>query len=115
MEAIEEETKEEARNLQIATRCVKAALLLSSLKSTMIRVSEARNNDQDKEEEKMRREMENIKVELVKERLKMKKIKLFGWMELIIPLILVVLICSFFMKRALDSFLFDDPSPFCDY
>ncbi|OMO94325.1 hypothetical protein COLO4_16404 [Corchorus olitorius] len=59
--------------------------------------------------------MENIKVELVKERLKMKKIKLFGSMELILPLILVVLISSFFMKRALDSFLFDDQSPFCDY
>ncbi|OMO93793.1 hypothetical protein CCACVL1_06348 [Corchorus capsularis] len=38
----------------------------------------------------MRREIEKLKVELVKKRLKMKKIELFGSIELILPLILVV-------------------------
>ncbi|OMO93791.1 hypothetical protein CCACVL1_06346 [Corchorus capsularis] len=115
MQGAEEESREEAPKVQIATLCARAALLLSSLKSTMIRGFEAAINDEIEEKEKMRREIEKLKVELVKERVKMKKIKLFGSMELILPLILVILISSFFMKRALDSFLLDDQSSFCDY
>ncbi|OMO94314.1 hypothetical protein COLO4_16413 [Corchorus olitorius] len=41
MEGAEEESREEARKLQIATRCARVALLLSSLKSTMTRGFEA--------------------------------------------------------------------------
>ncbi|XP_021285191.1 uncharacterized protein LOC110417261 [Herrania umbratica] len=112
MEGIEEKTRDEARKVQIAIRCAKAALLLSSLKSSVTRVFEAANNDEDEEKEKMRREIENLRVELVKERLKIKKIKLCGVMELILQLILVMLISSFFMKLAFDFFLFADESSF---
>lgn len=58
----------------------------------------------------MRREIENLKVELVKERLKMKKVKLCGLMELVLQIILVMLITGFFMKIAFDFFLIDDGS-----
>ncbi|KAK6246062.1 hypothetical protein QQP08_022729 [Theobroma cacao] len=112
MEGIEEKTRDEARKLLIAIRCAKAALLLSSLKSSVSRVFEAANNDEDEEKEKMRREIENLRVELVKERLKIKKIKLCGVMELILQLILVMLISSFHMTLAFDFFLCDDESSF---
>lgn len=61
----------------------------------------------------MRREIESLRVELVKERLKMKKIKFCGMVDLILQVILVMLISGFFMKLALDFFIFDDESFFC--
>ncbi|XWS15004.1 hypothetical protein CRYUN_Cryun35bG0057300 [Craigia yunnanensis] len=115
MEGTEGETKDGARKLQIAIRCAKAAFLLSSLKSSVNRVFEAANNDESEEKEKMRREIENLRVELVKERQKIKKVKFCGLMELILQVILVMLISSFFMKLALDIFHYDDESPFCNY
>ncbi|KAK9047444.1 hypothetical protein V6N11_053288 [Hibiscus sabdariffa] len=116
MEGTEVEARDEDRKLQIAVRGAKAALLLSSLKSSVDRVFEAANNDETETlvMEKMRREIESLKVELVKERLKIKKIKFCGSMELILQAILVMMIASFFTKLALD-FLFDDDFPFCDY
>ncbi|XVF39510.1 hypothetical protein PTKIN_Ptkin01aG0040400 [Pterospermum kingtungense] len=111
----ERETKDEARRLQIAIRCAKAAFLLSSLKSSVNRVFEAATKDESEDKEKMRIEIENLRVELVKERVKMKKVKLCGMMELVLQIILVMLITGFFMKIALDFFLFDDESPFCNY
>ncbi|XVE55495.1 hypothetical protein DITRI_Ditri03aG0163200 [Diplodiscus trichospermus] len=115
MEGTGGETKDGAPKLQLAIRCVKAAFLLSSLKSSVNSVFESANIEEIEEKEKMWREIENLRVELVKERLKIKKIKLCGLMELILQVILVMLISSFFMKLALDIFLFDDESPFCKY
>ncbi|KAK8580334.1 hypothetical protein V6N13_143445 [Hibiscus sabdariffa] len=116
MEGTEVEARDEDRKLQIAVRGAKAALLLSSLKSSVDRVFEAANNGETETlvMEKMRREIESLKVELVKERLKIKKIKFCGSMELILQAILVMMIASFFTKLALD-FLFDDDFPFCNY
>ncbi|XVF36718.1 hypothetical protein REPUB_Repub19eG0082200 [Reevesia pubescens] len=109
MEGTEGEGRDEDhRKLVIAIRCAKAALLLSSLKSTVNHVFQAANYDESEEKEKMRREIGNLRVELVRERVKMKNIKLCGVMELILQLILVMLISSFFTKIALDFFLFDD-------
>ncbi|MBA0808340.1 hypothetical protein Gohar_024088 [Gossypium harknessii] len=115
MEGTEVEGRDKDRKLQIAVRRAKAALLLSSLKSSVNRVFEAANNDKFKTQvkEKMRREIESLRVELVKERLKMKKIKFCGMVDLILQVILVMLISSFFMKLALDFFIFDDESFFC--
>ncbi|MBA0775435.1 hypothetical protein Gotri_010582 [Gossypium trilobum] len=113
MEGTEVEGRDKDRKLQIAVRRAKAALLLSSLKSSVNRVFEAANNDKFKVKEKMRREIESLRVELVKERLKMKKIKFCGMVDLILQVILVMLISSFFMKLALDFFIFGDESFFC--
>ncbi|KAG4147544.1 hypothetical protein ERO13_D05G229300v2 [Gossypium hirsutum] len=115
MEGTEVEGRDKDRKLQIAVRRAKAALLLSSLKSSVNRVFEAANNDKFKTQvkEKMRREIESLRVELVKERLKMKKIKFCGMVDLILQVILVMLISSFFMKLALDFFIFGDESFFC--
>ncbi|KAK5832105.1 hypothetical protein PVK06_015905 [Gossypium arboreum] len=115
MEGTEVEARDKDRKLQIAVRRAKAALLLSSLKSSVNRVFEAANNDECETQvkEKMRREIESQRVELVKERLKMKKIKFCGMVDLILQVILVMLISSFFMKLALDFFIFDDESFFC--
>ncbi|KAE8666806.1 hypothetical protein F3Y22_tig00112491pilonHSYRG00322 [Hibiscus syriacus] len=112
MEGTEVEARDEDRKLQIAVRSAKAALLLSSLKSSVDRVFEAAINDETETlvKEKMRREINSLKVELVRERLKIKKIKFCGVMELILQAILVMMISSFFMKLALD-----DDFPFCNY
>ncbi|XP_039041470.1 uncharacterized protein LOC120180153 isoform X2 [Hibiscus syriacus] len=110
MEGTEVEARDEDRKLQIAVRSAKAALLLSSLKSSVDRVFEAAINDETEVKEKMRREINSLKVELVRERLKIKKIKFCGVMELILQAILVMMISSFFMKLALD-----DDFPFCNY
>ncbi|KAK8354758.1 hypothetical protein V6Z12_A05G242000 [Gossypium hirsutum] len=96
MERTEVEARDKDRKLQIAVRRAKAALLLSSLKSSVNRVFEAANNDECETQvkEKMRREIESQRVELVKERLKMKKIKFCGMVDLILQVILVMLIST---------------------
>ncbi|KAK8691911.1 hypothetical protein V6N13_075403 [Hibiscus sabdariffa] len=96
MEGTEGETIDGTPKLEIAVRCAKAAILLSSLKSSYNSVFEL------EEMEKMMREIENLRVALVKERLKIKKIKQCGSIEVI----LVILISSFFLKFTFDSFLY---------
>ncbi|KAL4334707.1 hypothetical protein GQ457_07G023570 [Hibiscus cannabinus] len=72
------EARYEDRKLQIAVRGAKAALLLSSLKSSVNRVFEAANDDKTEVKEKMRKEMESLNL---KEPLKMKKIKICEMVE----------------------------------
>ncbi|KAK8677548.1 hypothetical protein V6N13_143079 [Hibiscus sabdariffa] len=106
MEGTEGETIDGAPKLQIAVRCAKAAFLLSSLKSSYNSVFESAENDELKEKDKMMREIENLRVALVKERLKIKKIKQCGSIELTLQVIFVILISSFFVKFTFDSFLY---------
>ncbi|KAK5832608.1 hypothetical protein PVK06_016410 [Gossypium arboreum] len=98
MEGTEGEFQDEARKLQIAIRCAKAAFLLSSLKSSVNRVND------EPEEEKIIREIENLRVAFVKERLKINKIKLRGLTELILQVVFGILISCFFTKQAFDTF-----------
>ncbi|KAE8682196.1 pentatricopeptide repeat-containing protein [Hibiscus syriacus] len=104
MEGTEGETIDGAPRLQIAVRCAKAAFLLSSLKSYSNSVLRSAENDE-LEKEKMTREIENLRVALVKERLKIKQIKQRGSMELTLQVIFVTLISCFVIKLALDIFL----------
>ncbi|KAK7385307.1 hypothetical protein VNO78_31023 [Psophocarpus tetragonolobus] len=67
-------------------RCAKAALLLYALKPT---------NSQD--EEKWKREIEYLKMELIKERLMKKEIKLCAFTELFVQLLLLLSIWTFFI------------------
>ncbi|TYI29114.1 hypothetical protein ES332_A05G293800v1 [Gossypium tomentosum] len=98
MEGTEGEFQDEARKLQIAIRCAKAAFLLSCLKSSVNRVND------EPEEEKIIREIENLRVAFVKERLKINKIKLRGLTELILQVVFGILISCFFTKQAFDTF-----------
>ncbi|TYH18644.1 hypothetical protein ES288_A05G289200v1 [Gossypium darwinii] len=98
MEGTEGEFQDEARKLQIAIRCAKAAFLLSSLKSSVNSVND------EPEEEKIIREIENLRVAFVKERLKINKIKLRGLTELILQVVFGILISCFFTKQAFDTF-----------
>ncbi|KAK8355425.1 hypothetical protein V6Z12_A05G289000 [Gossypium hirsutum] len=95
MEGTEGEFQDEARKLQIAIRCAKAAFLLSSLKSSVNRVND---------EPEIIREIENLRVAFVKERLKINKIKLRGLTELILQVVFGILISCFFTKQAFDTF-----------
>ncbi|XP_038996649.1 uncharacterized protein LOC120121331 [Hibiscus syriacus] len=104
MEGTEGETIEGAPSSQIAVRCAKAAFLLSSLISYSNSVLQSAENDE-LEKEKMTREIENLRVALVKERLKIKQIKQHGSMELILQVIFVTLISSFVINLAFDIFL----------
>ncbi|KAA3454285.1 hypothetical protein EPI10_010228 [Gossypium australe] len=99
MEGTEGEFQDGARKLQIAIRCAKAAFLLFSLKSSVKRV-----NDEPEEKEKIIREIENLRVAFVKERLKINKIKLCGLTELILQVVFGILISCFFTKQAFDAF-----------
>nr|KJB59041.1 hypothetical protein B456_009G281500 [Gossypium raimondii] len=95
MEGTEGEFQDGARKLQISIRCAKAAFLLSSLKSSVNRVND---------EPELIREIENLRVAFVKERLKINKIKLCGLTELILQVVFAILISCFFTKQAFDTF-----------
>ncbi|MBA0692198.1 hypothetical protein Goari_009777, partial [Gossypium aridum] len=56
------------------------------------------------EKEKIIREIENLRVAFVKERLKINKIKLCGLTELILQVVFGILISCFFTKQAFDTF-----------
>ncbi|KAL9449954.1 hypothetical protein AB3S75_011815 [Citrus x aurantiifolia] len=75
------ETKEEGVKLQIAIRCAKALNLLSSLRNRDLK---ATTNDDDEEKETMKRIIGDLQVELARERLTTKKLKLSGLMELVL-------------------------------
>ncbi|KAJ1381597.1 hypothetical protein SESBI_45019 [Sesbania bispinosa] len=67
-------------------RCAKAALVLYGLKST---------NSED--EEMWKREIQALKIQLLKERLRNKKIKLCALVELLVQLFLLLSLCAFFL------------------
>ncbi|CAM8991364.1 unnamed protein product [Rhodiola kirilowii] len=77
------ETKSEARRSQIALQCAKAALLLASLKNR----NRSAEDYQVLEMEKM---VMNLKVELVKERMRMRQVKLCGVMEMLIQVMVLI-------------------------
>ncbi|GLU16192.1 hypothetical protein SLE2022_326370 [Rubroshorea leprosula] len=96
------ETKDEILKSPIAISCAKAAMLLSSLKSSPNYLLESTNNDEDEEKEMMKREIGHLRLELTRERLKRRRIKLCGLMELILQVV-VLMISSFFLILAFKS------------
>ncbi|MED6187259.1 hypothetical protein PIB30_074727 [Stylosanthes scabra] len=72
-------------------RCAKAALFLHRLKSPRA----VSNNEE--EHEKLKKEMRDLKMELVKERWKNKKMKLCGFMELLLQVLLLLSLWTFFL------------------
>ncbi|RYR49870.1 hypothetical protein HN51_025976 [Arachis hypogaea] len=73
------------------SRCTKAALFLHRLNSLR-----AVNNGEE-EHEKLKKEMHDLKMELVKERRKNKKMKLCSFMELLLQVLLLLSLWTFFL------------------
>ncbi|KAB1204071.1 hypothetical protein CJ030_MR8G028350 [Morella rubra] len=100
IEGLEMETKHEALKSKMLIRCAKAAFLLSALKSFPNLSMNSTTDDQDEEEEMVRREIEELKMELARERLKNKKMKLCGLMEMVLQVAVVLSLSTFFFMFA---------------
>ncbi|TXG52802.1 hypothetical protein EZV62_021971 [Acer yangbiense] len=87
--------EEESMKSQTAIRCAKAAVLLSSLSNRNMKATI--NNEEDEEKETMESEIEDLKVELVRERMKTKEIKLCGLMEVVLEVMVVFFVSSFIL------------------
>ncbi|KAK3013825.1 hypothetical protein RJ639_009471 [Escallonia herrerae] len=100
MEAKRPESKDESLKSKIAIRCAKAAILLSSLN----RRHSSTINHEDKEVEAMllQREVEDLKVRLVRERAKSKKIRLCSAMELLLQILLLLSLWTFCLMLAFN-------------
>ncbi|KAB2628970.1 hypothetical protein D8674_033765 [Pyrus ussuriensis x Pyrus communis] len=72
-----------ALSSDVAIHCAKAALLLSSLKSSPTRRRDTAIDDDDDEKE-MKKEIGDLKVEVAREQLRNKRIKIFGFLELLL-------------------------------
>ncbi|KAA0038606.1 hypothetical protein IC582_006977 [Cucumis melo] len=95
MENVEAESKDEAmRGSKTAIRCAKAAFLLSSLKSSQNRQLRATAHEQAKERKMLRKTVGDLKIQLARERLRNKRIKLCGLMEFVLQLLLVISLSS---------------------
>ncbi|KAM1134851.1 hypothetical protein TB2_043926 [Malus domestica] len=82
----------------VAIRCAKAALLLSSLKSSPARRRDtAVDDDDDIAEKEMKKEIGDLKVEVARERLRNKRIKIFGFLELLLLALLFAVSVFLFM------------------
>ncbi|KAG5229962.1 Retrotransposon-derived protein [Salix suchowensis] len=99
------ERKDEALKSQVTIRCAKAAILLSSLKSFPNHHLTTSIDDQGEDKKKsememmktMVREIGDLKMELARERLKNKRIKLCGLMEVILQVMTVLSISTFLL------------------
>eukprot|EP00258_Populus_trichocarpa_P001771 XP_002301051.2 uncharacterized protein LOC7495153 [Populus trichocarpa] len=91
------ESKDKPLKSQVAVRCAKAAILLSLLKSFPNRHFTTSIDDQREEKEMMMREIGDLKMELARERLKSKRIKLCGLMEVILQVMAVLSISTFLL------------------
>ncbi|KAL4300336.1 hypothetical protein AHAS_Ahas17G0190700 [Arachis hypogaea] len=78
------------------SRCTKAALFLHRLNSLR-----AVNNGEEEHrfcfQEKLKKEMQDLKMELLKERRKNKKMKLCSFMELLLQVLLLLSLWTFFL------------------
>ncbi|POO03983.1 hypothetical protein TorRG33x02_002870 [Trema orientale] len=105
MEGREAQTKNEALKSHLAIRCGKAAILLSSLKSSRCRrlnLNQIMNEEDEKE--MLKKEIGDLKMKLVEERLRNKRIKLCGFMELLLQLlVLLSLIFTFLLLFVFTS------------
>ncbi|XP_011016400.1 PREDICTED: uncharacterized protein LOC105119904 [Populus euphratica] len=91
------ESKDKPLKSQVAIRCAKAAILLSLLKSFPNRHFTTSIDDQREDKEMMMREIGDLKMELARERLKSKRIKLCGLMEVILQVMAVLSISTFLL------------------
>ncbi|KAK7321180.1 hypothetical protein VNO77_31544 [Canavalia gladiata] len=83
---MEKEKKQGVKSETAVRRCAKAALLLYDLKST------------NSEEQAMwKRQIQDLKIQLLKERFKNSKIKLCAFLELLVQFLLLLSLWTFFL------------------
>ncbi|XP_062165511.1 uncharacterized protein LOC133872024 [Alnus glutinosa] len=97
MEGSDMEAKDDALKSKTVVRCAKAAFLLSALKSLPNRYVNSTIDDQHEEVKLMRREIGELKMELARERLKNRRIKLCGLMEVVLEVAVVLCVSTFFL------------------
>ncbi|KAJ9146431.1 hypothetical protein P3X46_028700 [Hevea brasiliensis] len=95
------ESKDEALRSQIAIRCAKVCILLYSLKAFPNRHFKTTSNGQD--EDLMMEEIRDLKMKLARERIKCKRIKLCGLMEVILQVMLLLSFSTVLLVLAFKS------------
>ncbi|XP_057994602.1 uncharacterized protein LOC131168760 isoform X1 [Hevea brasiliensis] len=111
------ESKDEALRSQIAIRCAKVCILLYSLKAFPNRHFKTTSNGQDESDSKflcaleiylrekdlMMEEIRDLKMKLARERIKCKRIKLCGLMEVILQVMLLLSFSTVLLVLAFKS------------
>nr|XP_008373972.2 uncharacterized protein LOC103437133 isoform X3 [Malus domestica] len=93
-----------AMRSDVAIRCAKAAFLLSSLKSSPNRrVSTAIDDDDDEIAEMLKKEIGDLKVTVARERLRNKRIKVCGLLEILLQLALLFAISAFLFMLVIED------------
>ncbi|KAM2323058.1 hypothetical protein PS1_019933 [Malus domestica] len=96
-----------AMRSDVAIRCAKAVFLLSSLKSSPNRrVSTAIDDDDDEiaeEKEMLKKEIGDLKVTVARERLRNKRIKVCGLLEVLLQLALLFAISAFLFMLVIED------------
>ncbi|KAF5740228.1 hypothetical protein HS088_TW11G00294 [Tripterygium wilfordii] len=93
------DNKDEALKSQIAIRCANAAARLLSLRSSPNHLLD----DQDEEKERMSREITDMKIELVRERVRSRRIKLCSFMEFALQVVTVLSASTLLLMLAFNS------------
>ncbi|KAK4722409.1 hypothetical protein R3W88_012642 [Solanum pinnatisectum] len=93
-----EREKAEALKPKVAIQCAKSAILISSLKNTTLDYA---NLNQNKNEENWKEAVE-LKMEIVKEKLKNKRLKLCSVTELLIQAIVLLSVWTLLLLLALN-------------
>ncbi|XP_057975114.1 uncharacterized protein LOC131162534 [Malania oleifera] len=99
MEEPETETKEEAQKLKIVIRCAKAAILLSSLASIADRRQRSTSDGAD---EMLMRAMSDLKIELARERMRSRRVRLCGLMEVLLLIVVLLSLWTFCLMLVLE-------------
>ncbi|CAN0896817.1 hypothetical protein LINGRAHAP2_LOCUS18721 [Linum grandiflorum] len=87
---------EMAMKLDVITRCAKAALLVSSLRSTSAEL-EKHSSSREEEAVSARKEIQYLKMKLAREKHRSSRIKLCGSIELAIRVSILLLLLSTFV------------------
>ncbi|KAK4352408.1 hypothetical protein RND71_027926 [Anisodus tanguticus] len=88
----------EALKPQVAIQCAKSAMLISSLKNTTLNSA---NFNQNKNEENLK-EVEELKMEIFKQKLKNKRLKLCSVTELFIQVVFLLSVWTMLLLLALN-------------
>ncbi|KAM2668628.1 uncharacterized protein LOC126601551 isoform X2 [Malus sylvestris] len=96
-----------AMRSDVAIRCAKAAFLLSSLKSSPNRRVSTAIDDDDyeiaEEKEMLKKEIGDLKVTVARERLRNKRIKVCGLLEILLQLALLFAISAFLFMLVIED------------
>ncbi|GAB2290625.1 hypothetical protein Dimus_024904 [Dionaea muscipula] len=97
MEGILTRDDEAMRRSQIAIRCAKSAMLLLSLKSSdhHLRSETAADHEEVNEKQRMLRTINDLRMQLLRERMKARKSKLCSLMEFVLQIVLLLSLFTF--------------------